>query len=503
MTMELNNKIYLCYSEEDNRSVEKGLKGWVSNFYKFLTTFLSQISDVEKEVILLPDEEIARADFDTAAAVIVICTENLAHSGDCVSKLKEFGARAKASGNLFVGEVPRIFKVHKRPFNEPMECLADFEGFISYDFYMIDPLTGEAHEFTRFFGGDAERSYWMKLVDMAYDLDHVLKGASVPDARQEAPDVPRDNTVYLASTGVDMVIRRDIIKRELIRHGYKVLPQRTLPKDVALLEQQVKEDLANCRLSIHLVGEDYGYKPEGSDFSVVDIQNRIAAAHTQEMLEHNETAMEKRPFSRLIWVSPDLNNVSERQKIFIENLKSDAGATEEAEVLQTPLSDLKAIIREELVTGGRFKKRMENEARSRHDGQDGKVIYLIQDKRDTGEIATIKNCLEEKGYLVVTPSYEGDLKNIRDAHHENLRICDASIIYFGGTGESWIKTKLQDLLKAPGFGRKKSMRAKAVYFEDDKEVDLDHYKKNNALVLGMNGQFKPEHLNPFLNKLEN
>ncbi len=172
------------------------------------------------------------------------------------------------------------------------------------------------------------------MVDLAYDVIHVLestKGKGILDGK---PQIEKDKTVYLASTGVDMVIQRDIIKRELLRHGYRVLPEHSLPKEVKLLELMVREDLAKCRLSIHLVGEDYGYKPKGSDLSIVDIQNRMAGDHTLEVIEKNEKSRDKELFSRLIWLSPDLKNVSERQKIFVEDLKSDAASLDEAEVLQ-------------------------------------------------------------------------------------------------------------------------------------------------------------------------
>ncbi len=268
----------------------------------------------------------------------------------------------------------------------------------------------------------------------------------------------------------------------------------------------VREDLDRCRLSIHMVGEDYGYKPRGSELSVVDIQNRVASDHTYQMAEKNKELKEekKQPFSRLIWVSPDLKNVTERQKIFIEDLKSDAASLEEAEVLQIQLQELKTIIREELVTGGRFKtkrniKGLDNKKASDH----SKMIYLIADKRDIKQINELQEYLKKKGFNVVSPSYEGDLVDLRYIHQENLRRCDASIIYFGGATEDWIKTKLQDLLKAPGFGREKPMVAKAVYFDGKKEVDMEHYKKNNALVLGNNGgSFTPDHLAPFLTKIK-
>jgi hypothetical protein len=502
--MSSNRKIALIYSEKDDVSVESGLRGWVSNFYKFLTTLMYQITRENAEIKLISDTEFNKVNLDDYVAVMALLTSNLASETKIMSDINSLGKKWKDENRLMADGVARVFKVLKRPFDAD-EYLEELEDLLTYDFYLVDPLTGDPQEFTRFFGSDAERSYWMKLVDMAYDINHVLNARESTDPDGGYINIPREKTVYLASTGVDMVIQRDIIKRELIRHGYKVLPDHSLPKESKALDRMIRDDLDRCRLSIHLVGEDYGYKPRGSELSVVDIQNRVASDHTYQMVEKNKELPDnkKNLFSRLIWVSPDLKNVTERQKIFIEDLKSDAASLEEAEVLQITLQELKSIVREELVTGGRFNSHREIKGYKPAKIEDkSKMIYLIADKRDVENIDDIKGYLKKAGYNVVAPSYEGDLVDLRYIHQENLRRCDASMIYFGQSSEEWIKTKLQDLLKAPGFGREKPFMAKAVYFMGKKEVDLGHYEKNNAMVLGNNSNFEPEHLKPFLTKIE-
>ncbi len=499
--MSLNREILLCFSEEDNLPIEEGLKGWVSNFHKFLSTLISQISRNQAAIKIVVGDDLDRIDFQSAGAIIIVPTQNLAKHELFINNLNEFAKNLKKSDSLRVNGISKIFRVNKRPFDID-SILPEIADLIPYDFFQIDPLSGDIQEFKRFFGTEAERSYWMKLVDMAYDLNQLIVAEIKEDNKSTEPIADRDKTIYLASTGVDMVIQRDIIKRELIRHGYIVYPQHSLPKEINALEAMVKNDLQLCRLSIHLVGEDYGYRPKGSELSIVDIQNRLASSHTYEMVEFNKTAEIKQPFSRLIWVSPELKNVTERQKIFIEDLKSDAASLEEAEVLQITLPELKSIIREELITGGRFNTKREIKGYNLQAEDGVQVIYLMTDKKDKKDSTILKEYLEKAGFRVVMSSFEGDLVDIRYIHQENLRRCDASIIYFGNSTEAWIKTKLQDLLKAPGFGREKKLLAKAVYFNGKKDVDLKHYEKNNALVLGNNGGFKPEDLKPFLTKLE-
>jgi hypothetical protein len=222
------------------------------------------------------------------------------------------------------------------------------------------------------------------------------------------------------------------------------------------------------------------------------------------MITENAKTKDKKPFSRLIWLSPDIKNVTERQKIFIEDIKSEASVYEEAEVLQIQLEELKSIIIEEVESGGRFNTHRDVEGYEDPSEEDKtKSIYLIIDKEDQKDSRKVADYLKKEGYRVLLPVFEGELIDVRYIHQENLRRCDGSIIYFGNTTESWIKTKLQDLLKSPGFGRSKPMGVKAVYMDGNKEVDLDHFEKNKAMVLGNNGGFKPEHLKPFLTKLDN
>ena len=496
--------IALIYAAKDNQPIEGGIKGWVTNFHRFLSTLMHQITGESPGIKLIDEENFNPSELNSFNVVLTVITENFTENTQITKALNLYGKKLKEAGEFIEDGIPRVFKILKTPY-DPDTTLPEFKDLLTYDFYLLDPLTGENHEFTRFFGNDAERSYWMKLVDMAYDINHILHAKGKSKTSSDYEKIPREKTVYLASTGVDMVIQRDIIKRELIRHGYKVLPDQSLPKEPKALDRMVRSDLDYCRLSIHLVGEDYGHKPKGSELSVVDIQNKVASDHTYQMVEKNKTLDEKskQPFSRLIWVSPDLNNVTERQKIFIEDLKSDAAALEEAEVLQVQLQELKSIIREELATGGRFKVKRDIKGLKNHKTGSTKMIYLIADKRDIKQIGELKDYLKKKGFSVVAPSYEGDLVDLRYIHQENLRRCDASIIYFGNSSEDWIKTKLQDLLKAPGFGREKPLKAKAVYFDGQKDVDLKYYKKNNTLILGSNGgSFMPENLNPFLTEIK-
>ncbi len=500
--MKFEYDIILSYSEDDDLPIEGMDKGWVTNFRKFLTTLLGQISKKEPKILMLSETTLPESIEDKAAVFIAIISDNYFQSSRLTDDLNAFCEKAKTDGNLELAGLSRLFKVVKHPMDFD-DMLPEYQNIIPYDFFEVDPMTGEAREFNRFFGSNAERSFWMKLVDMAYDISQFIYTLTEKEEDELKEEVEKAKTVYLASTGVDMIIQRDVIKRELIRHGYKVLPEHSLPKEVSALEDMVKRDLQRCRLSIHLIGEDYGYRPKGTDLSVVDIQNQIASKYTKKIAEYNRTRDKKEPFSRLVWLSPDLKNVTERQKIFIDDLKTDAATLEEAEVLQITLQEFKSIIREELVTGGRFNTTREIKGYTPEVDDSGKeMIYLICDKPDLNSSKPIAEYLEKQGYKVVEPTYEGDLVDLRYIHQENLRRCDASIIYCGSSTEDWINAKLQDLLKAPGFGRVKPIKAKAVYLDKNKEVNKKKIENNKAMVLECGEDFNEEQLKPFLQKLK-
>ena len=221
---------------------------------------------------------------------------------------------------------------------------------------------------------------------------------------------------------------------------------------------------------------------------------------TKENLKNDE----KKHFGRLIWISQSIKNITERQKIFIENIKTEAALYEETEVLEVDMEEMKSIVIEEIETGGRFysvnrevlgyKETLKTDS--------SKIIYLILDKEDCEEGQLIAKALKKKSFQVVQPIFEGELVDVRYIHQENLKRCDAAIIYFGNTSESWIKTKLQDLMKSPGFGREKKMIAKAVYFKGQKKMDVNYLKKNNTMILGGQAEFKIMHLIPYLELLE-
>ncbi len=467
--------VLITFAQKDNEGSSKSDNGWVSQFKKFLELMLLQVLGHKPNILLKGEfDSVTASTLDNVAVVVAILTKDFVQSGRCLDTLESF--------NKVVGEskANRIFKVMKAPLmlQEQPPRLRELLG---YDMFQIDTETGLMKEYSDFFSQEAEKQYWMKMVDLAYDIHESLLFLK-EGARTEVKNMFRRKTIYLAETGHDISVQRNIIKRELQRHGYLVLPRQSLPTNGAELERVVRKDLQECSLSIHLIGSAYGEIPDGADRSVVDLQNTYAAELSLQKRQNKED------FSRLIWISPNLKNASDRQRAFIDNIRRDIEAQEGAEILQNPLEDFKNIMREEL---------LETQDKE-HEDFNGKAIYLVHDRIDETEVKPFKEAIEKSGFKVLTPAFEGDLLDVRKRHIENLRNFDGAIIFKGKVNDQWVRMKVLDLLKAPGFGRKKPIKGKAILSSSSPSSAIESFKTQNVTLISGEPQRSIESLKVFL-----
>ncbi|MCX8491968.1 MAG: hypothetical protein ORN54_12970 [Cyclobacteriaceae bacterium] len=465
--------ILITYTEKDNEIVKKSEQGWVTQFKKFLELMLLQVLGTKPNIVIKSEFDTAIAPaLGNAAILVSILTKEFAQSDRCLDIIESF-YKATAANT----KTNRFFKVLKSPLTlqEQPSRLRDSLG---YEMYQLDDETGAMKEYSDFFSPEAEKQYWMKMVDLAYDIHEAL--IVLKDGVQaEVKNIYKRKTIYLAESGHDLAIQRNIIKRELIRHGYVVLPKNSMPMSASEIERSVRKDMEECSLSIHLIGSSYGEIPDGSDRSVVDMQNRISADCAVTKREN------KQDFSRLIWITQNLRSASDRQKSFIETLKRDAEAQEGAEILQNPLEDFKNIIREELLDSLQRKETKETK---------GKSIYLVHDKIDHDAVKPFQEAIEKLGFKILSPAFEGELLDVRKQHIDNLRNFDGAIIFKGKINDQWVRMKVLDLLKAPGFGREKPIQGKALVGIGN----LEAYRNQNITIIPSDSTKAIDNLKNFL-----
>lgn len=82
-----------------------------------------------------------------------------------------------------------------------------------------------------------------------------------------------------------------------------------------------------------------------------------------------------------------------------------------------------------------------------------------------------------------------------------LAACDAVLIYCGSGSDEWIKEKLRDIRRAPGWGRQKPEPLRAMIGPQVSRIRNQYQDDDNNLLFYGFESFAPAALDPFLTKL--
>lgn len=474
MTQKLFINIY--FAEKDNVAIIKN-NGWVSYFRKFLLMMLRQTSDLPFQVNLVSDQE--KEPISLGDINITLLSPNFIVSGICLDRVEQlFNSNSNSDRAIHA-----TFKVFKTPL-EYIQVPEKLKPLTNYALYTNKEDAEQ--NFIDFFSKEAQKNYWMKMVDLCFDIYEAMLSIHT-NGGEKLAEVYKRKAVYLSETGQDLAGARNIIKRELTRHGYEVYPKGNLPYDYQNLKQKIVSELAKCKYSIHMVGSSYGFIPEGIDISVPDLQNEIAA----ERARANPANL-----NRLIWISPALNFASEKQKTFIHHLKRDELASSGAEILQTSLEDFKNTLWEELLDDG-LNKKLRLSQFSAYENKP--TLYFVYDIIDEEKVTPLLSDLKKRNINVITPAHEGDLMERRNLHIDALKQMDAAIVFQDRVNEQWTHMKLLDLLKAPGFGRSKSVLGK-LFLTTNLKVVEETFESRYEVSIDNSATFKK--LNEFIEKVE-
>jgi hypothetical protein len=497
--MNFENDIFVSYAHIDDQALAEGQKGWISSFHRALEVRLAQL--LGREPRIWRDPKLQGNDIYSdrlvqclpgVALLVSIVSPRYIRSEWCMRELKEFVKATSTTGGMRRGDKARVFKIVKTPV-PLVQQPADFQELLGYDFFVVDAETGRAREVGQTGDPEAQRLYWMKLDDLAHDIAESLEILEPSTTGTEpAEGDAKPIAVYLAETSYDLREERDVIKRELMGHGHLVLPDRPLPLVGPDCEDAVREQLARCSLSIHLIGKNYGLIPEGVTDSIVVMQSELAI--------ERGTAGE---FSRLIWLPPELSSDEERQSQFIELLQTDVRIQEGADLLQTSLEDFKSVVLRRTQPEEKKETKAGVEEAPEEEAGDGLVrVYVIYDQRDGDGPAPVEDYLFKKGFEVIVPVFDGDEAQVRRDHEENLSICDGVLLYYGAANELWLRRKLREIQKSAAFGRKGPIGVKAIFVAPPETPPKKRLRTREALVLDQREGFDPEALEPFVYQLQ-
>lgn len=443
-----NLEIYINFDEVDNKSRHDD--EWVGTFKNNLLLTLEQLLGYQPQVFA-SNELLFKEKSKNHQVLITILSDHSLNSEKIQNNLKYF-SKIHHKENWVVNGVDsqgKIFKILKSPvpYDQQPDSIRDL---LSYDFYLREGKTGAISEFTPFSNEKINKSYWIKISEIAYNISEFIE----PTNQITLYDQKHQAVVYLAETGPDLITQRYVLRRELQRSGYKVLPKKNYPMDKQAFEQMVEEDLSGAHLFIQLMGMYYDeLSPIGKSYA--EVQYRKAVPGIQD-----------KKLRGLIWMPLNLHFADVRQKEFFDHVRRDLDTREGLELIQSTLEELREFIQK--VTLNRSgPKKPENAPKS-----DSAQVYVIFDEVDKDQGQHLAQIIAGSGYQVQTPQFDGHFVKLREIHQQNLINFDYAILYCGLSNENWVRMQLMDLLKSTGMGRKKPVLVKLV-LKSDASINLE------------------------------
>ena len=338
ISMNFEGDAFISYAHLDNVELIEGHKGWVATLHRALQTRVAQLHGEEARIWWDPklhgndyfaDTLVER--LQRVKALVAVVTPRYVKSEWGRRELVEFCKAADQQGGVRVQDRARIFKVLKTPVERELHP-PELQSLLGYEFFKVDPDTGKVRELAldEIFGPEVQKDFCLKLDDLAHDICALLNILAAPSLPAPADPPPVAGGVYVAVTTSELKDQREVIKRDLAQHGYTVFPDRPLPLAAPEMQAAVRDDLASCRMSIHMVGRTYSMVPEGGRESLVELQNELAIERAA-----------RGQFSRLVWIPPGVHVDDERQRKVLDGLRMDPRIEQGADLLETPLEDLR------------------------------------------------------------------------------------------------------------------------------------------------------------------
>jgi len=506
--MHYEGDAFISYAHLDNAELVEGRKGWVANLHRALEVRVGQL--LGKSPQIWRDPKLSGNDLfaetlveklKQVAVLVSVVSPRYVKSEWTLRELDEFYHAAEAQGGIHISNKARVFKVLKTPValdRTPPELRA----LIGYEFFKVDPETGKVRELDEVFGPDAQQDFWLKLDDLAHDIVALLEAMEAQDGPAAAGGQPATRwlptaapkpAVYLAETTSDLREQREAIRRDLQHQGYTVLPDRTLPHVFVEATAVIAGDLGRARMSIHLIGKNYGLVPEGGSQSIVEMQHELATLRATQG-----------DFSRLLWVPDGVTVDDARQRTVIDRLRMDQRIAGSADLLETFFEDLRTTLQEWLDKSAEPAPAPAAAPAPPTPGVAGATprVYLIADQRDAASIGPWLDGLFEQHLEVSQPIFEGDEAEIREYHEENLATCDGVLILYGSGNEIWLRRKLREVQKAAGYGRTKPQPPVAVCLVGPRTPEKERFRTHEATVVPQWDGYSLPPLKPFVEQLK-
>src|SRR5690348_1879586 len=207
--MNFDVDVFVSYAHLDDAALSDDRKGWVSKLHETLDRRLAQL--LGKPVRIWRDPKLHGNDVfadaivervQGAAVLVSVVSPRYVKSEWTTREVTEFCKAAAQHGGVQLHDKSRIFKVLKTPVPLEQQC-PPLPSLLGYEFFAVDPDTGNFREFDEQFGDQFRQKFLMKLDDLAQDLKSLLEVVESP-AADDTTSQSGQGTIYLAVTTLDL-----------------------------------------------------------------------------------------------------------------------------------------------------------------------------------------------------------------------------------------------------------------------------------------------------------
>jgi hypothetical protein len=438
------NDIFVSYSHIDNQSV-KGSSGWVSDFHQRLQIEVEE--QLGAHITIWRDARIGATDdfsrdidrqLRDSAVLLAVLSPGYEASAWCEREAKGFLTGVYRVGDLWVDTKCRMIKIAKRP--TAMILMPEI-GCV--DFFDRDQASGRAYELE----GGAEQ-FNRLLTDVGHEIVQVLR------------TMRQDGTVFLGTASTTLAGQRARLQRELEARNYRVLANSSDDSD------EIGTAVMECALTILF---DSGHEPareEVADARARQERNVATSGRARQLV------VARRPFYAATTPRPDETVPSPSGGAGADpSSAGDHGPAPQVDWLVDPSPHaLYHTVLQMLKT--------------RAETRSGKLVrlYLICDRQDHpllqfNHARSLRDHLLRLGFEVKTPLAEGgEAAEFSRDNRSKLRQCDAVMIYWGASRQSWFDERLRELVQSLGWRNGRTFTAIGAFVSIPESPIKDNYE---------------------------
>jgi hypothetical protein len=479
----MKNAVYVYLNPADAESSA----AWLHMFRNYLTY---AIEEQRRMILTFIDlnklTELAESDSDAVIIYFPVLTQPNLDNPEWLEQTRE------AIDILKIGAKGRyVFKINPEPIDmtSQPEWLKVYNRF---DFAFKDS-SGKLLKSSDYSSEEFLKLFIFKIFDISGDIVKAV----LNKGNDEITEFDLTRSVYLAETTPDLGYTRHVVKRELVRHGYKVYPDKKYPVNYRDLNVQIDQDLRSCGLAIHLIGTTYPKPIPGKDISVAELQNTKAADYFTEFVDGGLGDFQ---LKRIIWLTEDMKAITERQKKWLTDIFKNERLQAGADIVKCPLEELKDIIFDKLDLIKEGDREVVETVKMKEIRLADK-IYLIHNEEYADDAQRLKALLgEHSSCEILTVNQEDNQQEIIDAHKKYLIECSAVIFLSGANNLKWLRSKVSDMIKMKEYRKVKDYKFQAVISSRFNKLPEEPVFSNMMLI---NSEFElnEEMLLPVLERL--